>query len=140
MNRNLAAALIAVMIGAIQVIGAGRKTGGWDSARYSAQKLEDGFVIPIGDGFLKVQVCTEDVVHIAFARDRGFFNRTSLAAAPRKCEHAQWGMINGSGDVTLTTARLKVRVDLATGAVSFFDPSGRTILAERRGEIGRAHV
>jgi alpha-D-xyloside xylohydrolase len=34
---------------------------------------------------------------------------------------------------TLSTARLQVRVDLATGAVSFFDASGQPILAEKTG-------
>jgi alpha-D-xyloside xylohydrolase len=93
--------------------------------------LADGIVVSVDGGFLKLEVVSDDVVRVAFSRDRAFFDRKSLAAAPKRVEAIKWDLATGSGNATLSTARLRARVDLATGAVSFFDAAGKPILAER---------
>ena len=46
-------------------------------------------------------------------------------------EQAEWNLISNRREATLTTTRLKVRVDLTTGAITFLDSNGKPILAER---------
>ncbi len=106
------------------------------------EKLADGIVVPIGDALLKIEVRADNIVRVACARDRAFFSHPSLAVTAARGPVPAWNLTTDAGAAMLTTARLKVRVDLATGAVAFFDSAGRTIVAERPGgrEITAATV
>jgi alpha-D-xyloside xylohydrolase len=99
----------------------------------SIEKLSDGFVLAVGDGLLRVDACADDVLRVAYAKDRTFFDRKSLATAPRRCPGARFNLQEGPGEVLLRTARLGVRADRATGALAILDPAGAVILAERAG-------
>jgi alpha-D-xyloside xylohydrolase len=100
------------------------------------EKLPDGIIVPIGDTFLRVELRADNIVRVAAARYRSFFGHPSLAVVPAPAPAPHWELTTGDGAATLTTARLQVRVDLASGAVAFFDAAGRPILAEQKG--GRA--
>ena len=97
------------------------------------EKLSDGIVVALGKAFLKVEVCADDVVRVAYSHDRAFFARRSLVAEAKRCEATRWQLSSGHSEAILTTAKLKVKVALATGAVSFFDSAGRQILIEKKG-------
>ena len=96
------------------------------------EKVADGILVGIGDAFLKIEVCSDDVIRVAYAKDRAFFARKSLMAEPKRCETPQWKLTSERGEAILTTAKLRVKVDLATGTVSFLDSAGRQILAETK--------
>jgi alpha-D-xyloside xylohydrolase len=99
----------------------------------SLQRVPEGLVVRVGDGFLKLEVCADDVVRVAYAKDQAFFARKSLAAQPKRCDGAQFEVTEGAGTATLATSKLRVRIDLATGKVAFFDPSGAPVLEEKDG-------
>lgn len=99
------------------------------------EKVADGIIVPVGDGLLKLEVCAEDVVRVAYARDRGFFQRKTLATEVRRNEQVPWSLSSGDGSATLSTSKLKARVNLASGAVTFLDASGQPILAEKAGRM-----
>jgi alpha-D-xyloside xylohydrolase len=96
------------------------------------QKLKDGIVVCVGDNFLKLEVCADDVIRVAYAKDRAFFARKSLMAGIRKDAKTKWSLKTENGGVTLATDKLQAHVDLASGAVSFFDSSGQPVLAEKK--------
>src|SRR5205814_1377915 len=98
----------------------------------SIEKTADGITVPVGDSFLKLEVCSADVIRVAFAKDRAFSARKSLVAAPRRCEATQWSVTNSTREAVLTTTKLKVKVDLTTGAVGFFDSAGQPIVLEKQ--------
>jgi alpha-D-xyloside xylohydrolase len=109
-------------------------TSGFACLRAAApEKLADGFVVAQGDGWLKLTVCADDIIRVAYARDRAFFNRSSLVIERRSVAPATWSLESAGNIATLHTARLQARVDLASGAVTFLDADGQTILAERKG-------
>ncbi len=97
------------------------------------QRMPDGVLVRVGEGFLKLEVCAEDVVRVAYAKDQAFFARKSLSAAPKRCDGAQFDVTQAAGTATLATSKLRVRIDLATGQVAFFDPSGAPVLEEKAG-------
>ncbi|MFZ0826156.1 MAG: TIM-barrel domain-containing protein [Verrucomicrobiia bacterium] len=101
------------------------------AAAPSPEKLADGILVPINDGFLQVEVFADNVIRISSARNRAFFARRTPATEVRHQEKTRWKLDTQGNTATLATAKLQVRVDLATGAVSFFDASGKPILAER---------
>jgi alpha-D-xyloside xylohydrolase len=94
------------------------------------EKLSDGIIVRVGDKFLRIVLRGDNIVRVAYAKDRAFFERKSLAVLPPASPPPAWSLTNDSNQATITTARLKVRVDLASGAVSFLDASGTPILAE----------
>src|SRR6266542_641989 len=98
----------------------------------SVEKVSDGIVIPVGGAILKVEVCGQDVIRVAYAKDRAFFARKTLAAEPKRCEPTQWQFAKGVHEATISTAMLKARVDLTTGAITFFTSAGKPILVEER--------
>lgn len=96
------------------------------------EKVADGVIVPLSDGLLKLEVVSDDVVRVAFAKDRAFFDKKSVAAGVRKASATKWDLATTARDATLSTAKLKARVDLATGSVTFLDAAGKTILAEQK--------
>ena len=94
---------------------------------------DDGVVMPVAGGFLKIEVVAADVIRVAFAPDTAFFARKSLAAGGRAVERAPWKVAHAGDETRIETARLSVRVSRATGAVAFYDAGGRRIAAEAPG-------
>ncbi len=95
------------------------------------EKLKDGIVVPLKDTFLKVEFYGDNVVRIACAKDRAFFVRKSVMTEPKRAAKTDWSLKTENGEAILSTARLQVHVNLATGAVSFFDAKGLPVLAEK---------
>jgi len=99
-------------------------------ATQTARAASDEIVVPVGDKFLKIEVCAPEIVRVTCAKDRSFFSRPSLVVLPQR-ERPKYSVKRTTNDVVVTTGRLNVRVDLQSGAVSFLDADGNTILAER---------
>jgi alpha-D-xyloside xylohydrolase len=102
----------------------------------SPEEQPDGLVVATAGGHLKIAFCADDVVRVVFARDRAFFDRSSLAAGVRRCEAVRIERTAAKDSLTLATSKIKVRVDLATGTVAFLDAAGRPVLAEKPGGRG----
>src|SRR6266536_1643630 len=49
----------------------------------AVEKTDEGIMVQVGDSFLKLEVCSAEVVRVAFAKDRGFFARKSHRAGTR---------------------------------------------------------
>ena len=95
------------------------------------EKVPDGIIVPVGDRFLKVQVCADNILRVVEAKDRAFFARKSLMVEPGRKLKINWKLYSTDKEATLSTAKLTARIDLKSGAVSFFDSKGQPILAEK---------
>ena len=91
----------------------------------------DGPLLEVPGGLLRVQFCTDDIVRVAYAKSPSFFERHTLMTAPMRCQVPSYQTTVAGSVKTMTTTKLGVRVDTATGGVTFLDPAGRTILAEK---------
>jgi len=98
----------------------------------AVEKTNEGIVVRVGDSFLKLEVCSPEVIRVAFAKDRAFFARQSLVASPRRCEPTQWNVTNSAHEAVLRTPKLKVKIDLTTGALGFLDQAGQPIVMEKQ--------
>ena len=79
----------------------------------------------VAGGRLRIEVCADDIVRVAFAKDEAFFARPSLMAAPRRC--TPLGLEADEDGPTRRRSRRRscgCDVDLTTGAVAFFDAAG----------------
>jgi len=103
---------------------------GGSSAGDAGTTTGGGLTLKLGNGTLKIEVCADNVIRVAFAKDASFFTRASLTTAAKQCIPTSVTTTTEGNLTKLTTARLTAQVDNTTGAVTFLDPSGQTILAE----------
>jgi alpha-D-xyloside xylohydrolase len=97
----------------------------------AARKAGDHVLrLAVGNRTLTVEACTDRIVRVSFAPDPSFSDRTTLAAAPKRCGGASWTQQTSGGVTTISTRSLKVRVDRRTGLVRFADLHGKEILDE----------
>ena len=97
----------------------------------SYEKTADSVVLPVPEGWLRLQVCTPDIVRVTCAPDRAFFAHQGAMIDPaRKPVATEWSVAEEPKALVLKTASLRVRVDTATGAVAFADAAGRPITSE----------
>jgi alpha-D-xyloside xylohydrolase len=102
------------------------------------QKTADGLIAGLTDGRLQLALCSERSVRVLFTPHDAAPPAPSLAVV-RPCQgFHDFALRETTGVVSLVTPRLEVRLDRHTGAVSFHDPAGRTVLAETAG--GRSLV
>ncbi|HEX2656962.1 MAG TPA: hypothetical protein VHU40_01765, partial [Polyangia bacterium] len=88
-------------------------------------------ILEVGGGLLKVEVCAENVIRVAFAKSAAFFTRASLATAPKQCVSTPFTVTTTSTETAIATAKVTARIDNATGDITFTDPAGQVILAEK---------
>ncbi|MGA2052484.1 MAG: TIM-barrel domain-containing protein, partial [Opitutales bacterium] len=99
----------------------------------AVEKQADGIVLPVGGGFLCLQVRADNIIRVAYAAQRSFFSRPSLDVLPATSPVPRWTVKDTLTEVTLTTGQLQARVDRSTGAVTFYDLNGHPLLAEEPG-------
>ncbi|HEX8324407.1 MAG TPA: hypothetical protein VF595_10900, partial [Tepidisphaeraceae bacterium] len=94
------------------------------------ERTDDGIVVPAGGGFVKLGVRSPTVVRVMFAPDRAFFSRQSLVVVPPGADRAHFRVVDESTGPTIDTGVVRATVDRSSGRVSFFDVSGKPLLAE----------
>ena len=92
-------------------------------------KQPDGIELETAAGTLRVQLVTDSIVRVTFARSAILFTRSASVVAPH-VSAVKWTLADTAGELTLSTAQLKARVDRQTGRVSLLDAAGRPVLAE----------
>jgi alpha-D-xyloside xylohydrolase len=97
------------------------------------EKQADGIVVPIHDGFLTLQVRADNIIRVAYSKKRPFFDRKSLAVMPRQGSIPAWRTSHDGSQITITTAKITVRINTVSGAVTFLDRWLKPILAEKAG-------
>lgn len=95
------------------------------------EKSDDGVVVAVANGFVKLTVRTPDVIHVQYAADKSFFDHKSISALPNTSAIPKWDLKSDAGAATVSTSDISAVVDLKTGAVSFLDSTGKPILAEK---------
>src|SRR5271154_7179368 len=94
-----------------------------------AQRVADGVLLHQGDAWLKVAVVSNDIFRITYAKDQAFFDRKNMDISLNRLAEPHWNLATDASGATISTSRIKARIDTATGAISFLDSSGQTILA-----------
>jgi alpha-D-xyloside xylohydrolase len=108
--------------------GATETTGGT-----AGSSAGDGPILTVPGGLLKIGVCAEGIIRVAYAADASFFTRSTLATAPKVCPPTPLEITTSTARTTVKTAKLGAEVDNATGTVTFLDAGGQLILAEKAG-------
>ena len=101
------------------------------SAPATIEQRPEGIIISHGGLLLDLEVRADNVIRVAASPNRAFFSAGSLDVLPQSGVTPKWAFSQTADAATLTTdPNCSVSVDLASGAVSFFDAAGAAILAE----------
>ena len=87
----------------------------------------DGVTLAKSPGKMKLTVCSDDIVGVKYSPTSKLPSAQDFVVT-----NHSWKS-ESNGQLTLTTRKLKVVVDEATGTVSFYDVSGKLLLAEPAG-------
>jgi alpha-D-xyloside xylohydrolase len=90
----------------------------------------DGVLFQLQTGALRVQVCTEAIVHVLYSPASTFPARPDYVVTKTSWPAARWKMEDNGREVSLTTARLKVTVNRADAVVVSSDQKGKRLLTE----------
>ncbi|WP_218943788.1 alpha-glucosidase domain-containing protein [Pseudoduganella albidiflava] len=98
----------------------------------SARQTPHGLLVTLAGATLRIEPCSARIIHIRAGADpawQGNYNPAVIARPQR----VDWKIAESAEFHALSTPALQVRVDKATGAVSFHDPKGEPILHELPG-------
>jgi alpha-D-xyloside xylohydrolase len=90
---------------------------------------KDGAVVQQGDGWLKLQALSEDIIRVAYSKDRNFFAHSSLAVLPQPLHPAH--VTSDASQLTIFTNHTTARLDFATGNITFLDAASKVLLTEK---------
>jgi alpha-D-xyloside xylohydrolase len=94
------------------------------------QKELDGVVFSMGTGTLKVQVCSESIIHILYSPTATFPARTDYVVIKESWPSPKWTMQSSDEAITISTSLLKITVASKDGAISYAELNGSPLLTE----------
>jgi len=94
------------------------------------QQQPDGILFTMGTGSLKVQVCSDSVIHVLYSAAASFPKHEDFVVTKQSWPAAQWTMQTTDEAVTLTTSLLKVIVTRKDGAITYSELSGGSLVQE----------
>ncbi len=90
----------------------------------------NGAIVHSARGFVRVEVCSDSVIHIVAGRT-DTLTQPVVPAVIRPCTGAKFTTVSEGSRVQIQTDKLKVEVDKDTGSVKFLTRSGESVLSEQ---------
>src|SRR5690348_974704 len=91
-----------------------------------------GVTLKMNPGVLRLEVFSPRVIRVTYVPGEKLPANRSLCVI-EKPGRAPWKVLETKDDVALSTDELEARVNRATGAVSFYDKNGKSVLMEKPG-------
>jgi len=104
------------------------------AAAVSSTPLQHGMVYRMNDGLLQVDFITDRIVHIRATKNPQFSTEPSLMRVPVKEKPGQVVVTHGSSTDVLRSSKLMISINRETGAISYLDAAGQSLLAEDSNE------
>ncbi|HEX5399637.1 MAG TPA: TIM-barrel domain-containing protein, partial [Verrucomicrobiae bacterium] len=99
----------------------------------SYHKDPDGVTLAMSPGKMKLTVCSDRIVRVMYSPTATLPAGQNFAVTNHSWPRTSFKVADAGGRVTLTTRQLKVDVNKASGAVTFYDAAGKPLLAEPAG-------
>jgi alpha-D-xyloside xylohydrolase len=96
----------------------------------SVQTAADGVTFIMAPGKMRLTVCSDSLVRVRYSPTATLPAGQDFVVTNSSWPRPAFTVADAKGKVTIATRKLKVAVDKATGAVSFFDAVGNLLLAE----------
>ena len=92
------------------------------------KQVKDGIIVQTNPGFIKLQVCTENIIRVIVSPGDSLSEKESLMVIKYPDQKVKWDVSEEGNEISLITDRLIAKLNMKNNQVSFFDKSGRLIL------------
>ncbi|HWC18539.1 MAG TPA: TIM-barrel domain-containing protein [Terriglobales bacterium] len=96
----------------------------------AVQQQPDGVVLKMGSGTLRVQICTDSIVHVLYSPTAEFPTRPEYVVLKKNWPAVDWKIQKSDEKITILTARLQVTVARIDGSVAYSSVDGRQLMTE----------
>jgi alpha-D-xyloside xylohydrolase len=96
----------------------------------AVQKQADGVLVTQKTGLLKLEVCTDSIIHLVYAPTAGFEKHANFVIIKTSWDTPQWTMAETPEEITIATARLKVGVARIDGAITYRELDGKPLVQD----------
>jgi alpha-D-xyloside xylohydrolase len=93
----------------------------------SVTKQHDAVILTQQTGSLKLQLCTDSIIHVLYAPHSDFYEHPNFVVTKTSWETPQWSVQEGPDEVTIMTTRLKVTVAKIDGAINYRELGGQQL-------------
>jgi alpha-D-xyloside xylohydrolase len=91
----------------------------------------DGVVLVLKTGFLRFQVCSDSIVHVAYSLERNVSQHPDFMIVKQSWPHADFSLHSDDPKlITLSIPRLKIEIIRADSSIIFYDSSGHKLTQE----------
>ena len=91
----------------------------------------DGVVLVLKTGFLRLQVCSDSIVHVVYSLEREVSQHPDLMVVKKSWPKSEFSIQQQDPKViTLSTSRLKIEVTRADSSIVFLDSAGHKLTQE----------
>jgi alpha-D-xyloside xylohydrolase len=94
------------------------------------KRASDGVTLTMRVGMLRIQVASESIIRVIYSAASSLPETRQLMITKTNWPPAQWTIQSTDKDITLATARLRVSVTRASGAILFSDASGKKLFQD----------
>ena len=102
------------------------------SSSLSKEEKESMLTFSVGDAIMKVEVCDADIIHVRYSPSGELEEKDlNTFTVENDWNFNDYEVTEAQGVLTVTTPKLKVTVDKATGKVTYYDAAGQLVLAEQ---------
>jgi alpha-D-xyloside xylohydrolase len=107
----------------------------------SVDPQPDGIVLVLHSGFLRLEVCSDSIVHVVYSKERDLPQRTDFLVTKKSWPKTEFTLQpDGPKLVTLTTSRLKIEITRADSSIVFVDSVGHKLAQENTRTLTPAEV
>ena len=96
----------------------------------AVQKQSDAVIFTQQTGFLKLQVCSDSIIHVVYAPDSSFNEHPNFVVTKTAWNTPEWTLQETPDEITLATARLKVSVARIDGAITYREFDGKPLVQD----------
>src|ERR1700722_2338817 len=107
----------------------------------SVQQKSDGVIFAMKTGTLRLQVCSESIVHILYSATSSFpLRHPDPVIIKTSWPAVKFVMEANDSAVTLSTSQLKITVGRSDGAITYSDLAGKQLFQEASRKLMPVHV
>ena len=96
----------------------------------AVQPQADGVIFTMSSGTLRLQVCSNSIVHVLYSPTASFPSRPDPVVIKTNWPVTKFAMQENADEVTLSTSQLKIVVTRKDGAITYRDLAGKQLVQE----------
>lgn len=93
------------------------------------KQIKDGIIIQTDPGFIKLQVCADNIIRVLVSPEDKLDEKESLMLVDYPDKKIKWKVSEEGDEISIIMGKLIVKINKQSHHVSFFDISGEVILS-----------